>query len=755
MALSKQFSLSVELTKLVPLAPLARVAGGGLLNLLREFRDEGYDPVTEEDLAMIFGRNKVDPKFESTFRTAVRHSAVHKVADIAELMLEAGAGPTVRRSLKEPAYFNTVLQLSLLTWTHELSSLASGLAQALDRRAKSSDDSKVPPRYDALKETLRAYREQTSGFMWELIISAVDRKLAPFFPDTSGGTWFEHRPMPLCVLQALLDAFTAVQHLPEATLIRIVASTGISTIVVWAHHVLGLTVLVEGGQNRVKFGEGPELVYINTLQQRESQTTEASAALVNETNDLLFEIVHSIDDMNLQAACRHSIAGYGLWVIEFNFQEPTIIQTLVNNIVTSCIHLVDEEWHNAHRDAESSHRGKRIFPSTTRILRVAEMMFPGYGEELKDVVNSINDHPCLLRSDWVVEKLPPAFKSYIERSGGQSVQNAARITLMKLSHHLAHIVLVFSMIENVEKYPALSLDIQVLRKDRYMPFRLPDAIEALQSVAALLQGRNSPLGAGEVEQASAISCWGWCICLGSIVGDDPSSLFPTLAVLQGVPRREGERKRLIVDGRTSNDYDPDKVKMNAAYDVAASPGGNVALESWTRPGKTRYFIAATESTFEVAKVYTSHSLTDPTATKSLMTGFRKMQDTYWDMVHLPACEHPTFRGQTTALPPDTWAFRGFGRPDVRPRFTASTAVDYTKCEDGSTHVALVAGDTSARWIMLAGERYTPHQWEETSQDKTNLRRYSAHYLRNPDCCLECALNQVTYYRRGRHVGLIL
>lgn len=108
MALSSQFSLSVELTKLLPMGPLARVAGRRLLSILREMRDEGYDAVTEEDLAEIFGRNRIDPQFESSFRTAVRHSAVHKVVDIAELMLEAGAGPTVRRSLKEPAYFSNL-----------------------------------------------------------------------------------------------------------------------------------------------------------------------------------------------------------------------------------------------------------------------------------------------------------------------------------------------------------------------------------------------------------------------------------------------------------------------------------------------------------------------------------------------------------------------------------------------------------------------------------------------------------------------
>lgn len=754
MALSRQFSLSVELSNLVPLAPLAKAGAGALLNLLRECRDEGYDPVTEEDLAMVFGRNRIDPKFESTFRTAVRHSTVHRISDIAELMLEAGAGPTVRRSLKEPAYFSTVLQLSLLTWTHELNSLAASLAQALERRSKQSNDSKAPPRYNALKNTLRACREQTSGFMWELIISAVDKKLSPFYTNSTGGQWYEYRPMPSSVLQALLDAFTAVQHLPQATLVRVATFTGISTIIVWAHHVLGLTVLVEGGKDRIKFGDGAESVYINALQEREGETVPASAALVNETNDLLFEVVHSIEDVDIQAASRHSVAGYGLWVIEFDVQEPDVIRALIHTIIASCIQLVGKLWQV--QDSEFSNRGRNIYPSTRRILRVANLVFPGYEEGFEDVVNDAHNYDHLLRPDWVVEGLPPAFKRYIEQPKHPEAQSAAKTTLKTLSHLLAHMILVLAMTENVEKYPALSLDFQVLKKERWMPFRLPNAIDAFESLTTLLAGRNSPHNSGDVGQASVISCWGWCVCLGSVIGDDPSSLFPSLAVLQGVPRREGERKRLIVDGHTTVVHGAKRKCIEGQYDISASPGDSIALESWTRPGKTRYFVGATEDAFEVAKVYTCNSVTDPAASQNTTIGFRGMQEVYWDMVHLPACEHPVRSGQTTTLPSATWAFHGFGPPDLRLGSPNRAAIEHMMCLSGSTHVALTAGNIPARYVMSAGQKFIPHDPEDPTGEKAaRANIYSAQYLRNPDCCLECAIKQVAYYRRGRHVGLIL
>lgn len=136
MAMGSQFSLSLELTKLVPFGSLVNAAGHGLVRLLREIQASGSDFITEQDLAEVFGRNRVEPLFASTFRTAVKHSIIHQISGIAELVIEGGAGPTVRRSLNEPGYFAMLVQLSLLTYAHELRSLTAGLTKAFERRPK-------------------------------------------------------------------------------------------------------------------------------------------------------------------------------------------------------------------------------------------------------------------------------------------------------------------------------------------------------------------------------------------------------------------------------------------------------------------------------------------------------------------------------------------------------------------------------------------------------------------------------------------
>lgn len=74
-------------------------------------------------------------------------------------MIEGGAGPSVKRSLTDRTYFATVVQLSLLTYTHELSQLARALAKALEIRAEGATETVSLPRHDAVKGTSRTCRE--------------------------------------------------------------------------------------------------------------------------------------------------------------------------------------------------------------------------------------------------------------------------------------------------------------------------------------------------------------------------------------------------------------------------------------------------------------------------------------------------------------------------------------------------------------------------------------------------------------------
>ena len=189
MALTNQFSLSLELTNLVPFGSLLTSAGRGMLNLMREIQQSGSDIVTEADLAEIFGRNRIEARFASSFRTAVRKSVIHKISDVAELVIEAG-GPTVRRGLVEPAYFSTILQLSLLIYTHDLAQLSRCLAKAIEKRAEGATEPVGVPRHDALKGTLKLAVSKLVGscgscffFLWKKNLLILPVPKVPGSPD--------------------------------------------------------------------------------------------------------------------------------------------------------------------------------------------------------------------------------------------------------------------------------------------------------------------------------------------------------------------------------------------------------------------------------------------------------------------------------------------------------------------------------------------------------------------------------------------
>ena len=72
-SLTKQFSLSLDLTWLVP---LGIAASNAIMDLARSLKNSGSDIVIEEDLATIFGRFRIAPLMERTFRTVVsKHNA--------------------------------------------------------------------------------------------------------------------------------------------------------------------------------------------------------------------------------------------------------------------------------------------------------------------------------------------------------------------------------------------------------------------------------------------------------------------------------------------------------------------------------------------------------------------------------------------------------------------------------------------------------------------------------------------------------
>ncbi|KAL8894945.1 MAG: hypothetical protein Q9207_008358 [Kuettlingeria erythrocarpa] len=256
MAFTNQFALTVELTRLLP--PIGWAANktvNAIMSRARELRHSGSDIVVEEDLAGVFGRCTISPPLASSFKTLVAKSTSN-ISLLEGIVLQGGPGPTILRALQEPPYFAMVIQLSLLAWAFHTDYLATAIADALRKRLEgASTFSEIPssPDRNGIVGVLQACESQTAGFNWNGMIDAVSTTLG-----------YRRDEAPTDIPS---DRMIHIQ-IPVGEELK----SGISVLVVWAHHVLNLEVLVQPREHQgnlgkvVRFGNsGQEQIFIEEI----------------------------------------------------------------------------------------------------------------------------------------------------------------------------------------------------------------------------------------------------------------------------------------------------------------------------------------------------------------------------------------------------------------------------------------------------------------------------------------------------------
>ncbi|KAL9118791.1 MAG: hypothetical protein Q9187_004654, partial [Circinaria calcarea] len=736
-----QFSLSLELSKVIPFGSTLTAASRGMLHLVRELQNSGSNIVTEEDLAEVFGRNFIAPHFASTFRTAVKTSAIYRFSEIAELVLEAGAGPTVRRAVKDSLYFPTVVQLSLLLWPHDINTLARALAKALEHRAPQGACS--VPRIDALLGTLRCIRQQTSGFMWELLFAAEEQRLKDHLLLTAP---FESRPIPYIILQSLLDALTAIQRMPDSYHLQVRTIQGIVTLVVWAHHVLGITLEVQSDHGVVKIGKDTTRMTIDC--RSESSTPEV--ILFNEVQDLTFRAVADAnEDPMLDPDCRHPLHGYGSKTISLQFDDTSYARDLVLHVVNSTLRIAEESVAEQQREGLDV-LGNIHTPSKQQIIAAASVLFPQYDISMSEL-DSLAQEICLLRSDWQIDKLPSAL---IKASPANIHSNKS---LQRLAKDLSHLIFALSMVGNVEELKRVPLSLYSLPAYPAPTVHCPTARDAFETMAILLLGEVP--SKKKLANAAVVSAWGWSLCVSSIVAVDPGDVRSDFAIVEGVPSKFGERKEWVEDAACSLITDDDsnryiRGKNLRVGTVLARSGDAVALKSFIRFSSLQYYVGLTETTFSVFKKFTY----DFEARKEAVIfriGFRRMQDLYWDTCPIRSCDHDIYPESEFIVPEDTEVFAGLGRP-----LLTDEEADYYLAQlhlDGRPapivhllHIIIGAGESPTRWVLL----YNMTVWLGPEKRR---KGHKAIYIRCGGCCIECAIATVKRNMLGNDVkmGLLL
>ena len=617
MVLPSQFQLGLELTNIVN--PISQaVSAVGSLALIDAIRKSGSDTITEMKLASFIGRHIIDPAMKLHFREAVSKSDQSVISRYMDIILESGSGPTVQEAIKNPALFSMVIQLSGLAFAHGQEPLAGAIVEAMERIVRESGaDVAIVPDYVALLGTLRTCQQQTAGFRWASVYEAVEhkiqqtitacanegsrtkgraerRKLNPSSILTPPGIGARCLPFP--VLQALLMWLHSLQKFPEHRLLHLRCDTGVSTIVVWCYHVLGLSVEVDSSGTSTFFGKEPSNILI-----QEARPEDVGASLMDpaERHEPLFTLADTDSDPDIGYENRAEAYGFGQHVLK------AAGLTEGEEAYSYCSH-----WIIAHcMERSQNDRGLYQYPCVDSMIHAGKFLFG---------LNTVNEE---------------ALRKYAGSTFRQS-KSLSRIVWTEL----VTILVTFARIQvkDLERCKSMPLSLSAYYSLRgwHKTFPLHESSldellklpRAFSCLAYLLLGNM--FSDEYVANAVLISAWGWSIFFDIIDAADPCDTTDTIRVMGGVPSRRGVRRARIIDGPTDTTLSVKVIDRNP--EIAFVPGVSTGKRGITMVG---YHSDA----FQITQIFTWMP-ENKTAHDIQKFGFRQMQELCHKTERLSSCE---------------------------------------------------------------------------------------------------------------------
>ena len=549
--MNAQFQLGLELTNI--LTPLtSAVSALGSLAVARAIKQAGSDALTELELASFLGRNRIDASLQLHFRQIVGRTARTPLCRALDIVLDAGAGPTVQNALQNPELLSMVVQLSLLCSVYEESSLAQVIIEAIERNLKElKGDLGRVPHYPSLCGTLRVCKQETADFQWHHLFDAVEAKIASAFnahdaPDTSleilKRPSIADRIMHFPVLQILLMCLHSLQYFPEERLLNIECQTGITTIIAWCYHVLGLSVKLTLCDREINFGDSTANVFI-----RESSYRESRASLLHPSNihEPLFDLTSKEGDPRIGPDLRKPVRGYGNWAIKQSRSGHVtkhVLQVHINWVISQSIKLFRERC--SFPNPESAH----LFPeSMAWDQRRSNTECAGLTES--QIVGAVG----------LLFDFEPVDEEAIKKNAFKSLAPTAQYldglsTLVDLVLSIARVET-----EDLENCSELPLSVQTLR---YMSSNAPASAhidlgleKAFDTLARYFQGPQ--LMEAMNSRSILVSNCGWSLYFNSINSSDPAEIIgSSLRIVRGVPARRNVKKSRVVDGPTTLKFSP-------------------------------------------------------------------------------------------------------------------------------------------------------------------------------------------------------
>ena len=561
MPVPAQFQLGLELTNIVN--PLSQaISALGSLALVDAIKKSGSDAITEMKLASLIGRNRIDEVMKWHFREKVAKSDRSIISRYVDIVLESGAGPTVQEALKNPALFSMVIQLSALAFATEDESLANGIVEAIERIVKDSGrELEVVPDYVSLLGTIRACQQQTAAFRWAPLFEDVEWKIEKELlrDDTQEPQSTSHKPkrrrvthvssrnlssvtvraLPFPALQSLIMWLQSLQSFPEHRLLHLRCDRGISTAVVWCHHVLGLTVSVNIQGAEITFGQGNSNIVIEECF---SQSSGASLMDPADPNEPLFSLANDENHPSGSYERRAEAFGFGLKVLKNALGDTSDVEYCIHWIISHSIPITTAEKLQDVMDPQSQ---------LQRLLRAAQFLFStGYID--MTLVSSLSDKPFKDKlSSKVSEFTLVAILIAFARVEDDDLERGRQLPLSLTEY------------ERIRKSQHGINSIDYL-KQQVKPGggRFEFSVNVLDAFSILSRLLLGHMYTEEYVHALLISAWGWSIFFDCIDINDPADVsIDKIRVLNGVPTRRGLRRTRIIDGPAGSQKLPSAVEI--------------------------------------------------------------------------------------------------------------------------------------------------------------------------------------------------
>ncbi|KAL9578223.1 MAG: hypothetical protein Q9203_007176 [Teloschistes exilis] len=444
---------------------------------------------------------------------------------------------------------------------------------------------------------LRACESQTSAFDWNMMLDAVSATLG--YEDITRAPW----DIPAFVLQGLLDMFPMVQTLPGDRLIHVQIpvsenlASGVTALVVWAHHVLDLTVLVSLHYRRRRLSKRYERFGSADIDQvfvEEVAADEVASITLLDTqkNDLLKITPEPDAEQELIGSVRRTpLCGIGNVLFEdwggrflaLRKKNPAVMEDLQN--ITSAFaiivarNLVKDETEK-DLDADTLARRKAIKHNVDKdcLLQVSRFLFNNIHMKSQQIDGLVAQYsaspldgslprPAALDAAARAEPQPPNHSVIVEDEWDVicSYARCLSIFLIALAHvtnledceSLKFVDLAFSEICN------LALGQQLDDWNGRDALRITDDIW-LQVLAVPLVGYRKKLRSLPWDRVCLVSDRGWSAWISTLAQCDPEyTRSGSVMLRQGSPCRNGVWKTGIWDLASVPRFmtDPERAEM--------------------------------------------------------------------------------------------------------------------------------------------------------------------------------------------------